>query len=219
LHGTLRLSPIHRSSAPGAGFGSSTSDIAAAFQAILDELDLSDALHPDQLSRLAVAAEGASDPLFHKKEAVLFASRLGVVIEPLGGNLPPMRCLTFDLNVPRITRNIIRLEQQRGYEKSHIIQARDILETVRTAIAHGDATRLGEAAIASARLHHRTIGFPRYAEVERLSRKIGSLGHCISHSGSVATYLFEPDFDDVENATQLVIATLAVNECIVHDVS
>src|SRR6266550_5067021 len=72
----------------GIGMGSSTSDVTATIRAVADYHGVS--LSPEEVGRLAVLAECASDSIMIDDRVVLFAHRDGVVLETLGHRLPPI---------------------------------------------------------------------------------------------------------------------------------
>ena len=72
----------------GVGMGSSTSDVTATIRAVADYYGV--VLSREQVGRLAVLAEFASDSIMIDDRVVLFAHRDGEVLETLGHRLPPM---------------------------------------------------------------------------------------------------------------------------------
>src|SRR3954471_15678448 len=92
---TLRTSPVAggrleiSSNVPhSVGMGSSTSDVTATIRAVADHHGLS--MCREDVGRLAVQAESASDSIMFDDRVVLFAHRDGVVLENLGHQLPPV---------------------------------------------------------------------------------------------------------------------------------
>src|ERR1700712_4481992 len=73
---------------PGIGMGSSTSDVTATIRAVADFHGV--VLAKDELAKLAVLAECASDSIMIDDRVVLFAHRDALVLETFGRQLPPM---------------------------------------------------------------------------------------------------------------------------------
>ncbi|MFE5797085.1 GHMP kinase [Streptomyces sp. NPDC056503] len=183
--GTLRLTgtvPL------GLGMGSSTSDVLATVRAVADAYGLR--LDPATTARLAVRAEGASDPLMLDDRPVLFAQREGRVLEVLGPALPALLvvgCLLGD-GAPVDTLSLPAPEAS-GAELRSYARLRDGL---RRAVADGDAALLGRVATASARRAQRVLRHPDFEALVALARRTGAVGVQISHSGSVAGVLHDP---------------------------
>ncbi|MEO7286099.1 MAG: GHMP kinase, partial [Jatrophihabitantaceae bacterium] len=78
----------------GIGMGSSTSDVTATIRAVADCHGIE--LSKEEVARLAVLAECASDSVMIDDRVVLFAHREGVVLETFGPQLPPMIVLGCD---------------------------------------------------------------------------------------------------------------------------
>ncbi|MFD8015847.1 GHMP kinase [Streptomyces sp. NPDC058955] len=184
--GTLRLTgavPL------GLGMGSSTSDVLATVRAVADAYGLR--LDPGTTARLAVRAERASDPLMLDARPVLFAQREGRVLDVLGPALPPLLvvgCLlgggapvdTLALPAPAAGAADLR-----AYAR-----LRDLL---RRALADGDTPLLGRVATESASRAQHVLRHPEFDALVALARHTGAVGVQISHSGSVAGVLHDPN--------------------------
>ncbi|MEU3605968.1 GHMP kinase [Streptomyces sp. NPDC035033] len=187
--GTLRLTgavPL------GLGMGSSTSDVLATVRAVADAYGLR--LDPGTTARLAVRAEGASDPLMLDDRPVLFAQREGRVLEVLGRALPPLLvvgCLLAG-GAPVDTLALPAPDADAADLRAYA-RLRDLL---RRAVADGDTALLGRVATASARRAQRVLEHPEFATLEALARRTGAVGVQISHSGSVAGVLYDPTAPD-----------------------
>ncbi|WP_107049402.1 GHMP kinase, partial [Streptomyces sp. NRRL F-5727] len=173
----------------GLGMGSSTSDVLATVRAVADAYGLR--LDPGTTARLAVRAERASDPLMLDARPVLFAQREGRVLEVLGPALPPLLvvgCLlgggapvdTLALPAPAADDADLRAYAH-------------LRDRLRRALADGDTALLGRVATASARRAQRVLGHPEFDALVALARRTGAVGVQISHSGSVAGVLHDPD--------------------------
>lgn len=177
--GELRVA---RTTAVGLGLGSSTADVLAAVRAVADCAGVE--LDADTVARLAVAAEGASDPLWSDRP-ILFAHRHGHVIEELGEALPAMllvRCVlggpvdTLSLP-PSGTGGVAEYEELRGL--------------LRRAVAAADAAGVAAVATRSALLNQTRHYKPGLDRLIAVAERGGALGVQVAHSGNVAGLLFE----------------------------
>ncbi len=171
------------------GFGSSTSDVIAAVRAVAAALNY--AVSPDDVARLAVEAETASDSTMFGHRAVLFAQREGAVLEDLGGRLP--RALVVGFNTDRSGYGVDTLNLPPArYSWQEIELFRPMLGLLRRAVREGDPVLLGRVTTASARVSQRHLPKPHFDEFERLVERAGALGLQVSHSGSLVGLLFDP---------------------------
>lgn len=189
--GVLRLAgPVPA----GLGMGSSTSDVVAAVRAVADAWDV----HPDPraVARLAVAAEGASDPvMFDDPAPRLFAQRDGAVLEVLGPALPPLLVLgcLLDGGLPQDTP-----ADPPPVPPDPVVEAYEELRTrLRAAIRDGDPAGVAAVATRSARMRRPGQDLDRLLAAARAP---GVLGVQIAHSGCVAGLLVDPR-DDAAGAT------------------
>ncbi|WP_245769248.1 GHMP kinase [Streptomyces indicus] len=172
----------------GLGMGSSTSDVIAAVRAVADAFGV--ALAPDEVARLAVRAEQASDPLMLDDRPRLFAQRDGRVIEELGARLPALVVLGCALSGGRPVDTLALPapapdeEQIRVYERLRAL--------LRRAIRTDDRALTGRVCTASARLGQHRLAHPEFATVAALAGHSGAVGVQIAHSGCVAGLLFDP---------------------------
>jgi uncharacterized protein involved in propanediol utilization len=84
---------IMNSAPVGRGLGSSTSDVLAAIRAVGEAFAVEFTV--DEIARIAVVAETASDSLMFENSAVLFAQRDSEIIEDFGERLPGMHVPGF----------------------------------------------------------------------------------------------------------------------------
>ncbi|MFI6875233.1 GHMP kinase [Streptomyces sp. NPDC050400] len=172
----------------GLGMGSSTSDVLAAVRAVADAFALR--LAPGTVTRIALRAELACDPLMLDDRPRLFAQRHGRVLEVLGEALPPVVVVgcalaggapvdTLALPAPSCTDDDI-----------------DTYESLRThmrrAVRDRDPRLLGHVATASARLGQLRLRQAGFDTLTALADRAGAVGVQIAHSGSVAGVLFDP---------------------------
>ncbi|NMD58140.1 MULTISPECIES: GHMP kinase [Tsukamurella] len=176
--GELRVT---RTTAVGLGLGSSTADVLAAVRAVADcagaELDA------ETVARLAVAAEGASDPLWADRP-ILFAHRHGHVIEELGAVLPPMLLVRCVLGGPVDTLAL------RPTGAGDVEEYEDLRALLRCAVAAGDAAGVAAVATRSAVLNQSRHYKPGLGRLIAAAERGGALGVQVAHSGNVAGLLF-----------------------------
>jgi uncharacterized protein involved in propanediol utilization len=173
----------------GHGLGSSTADVTAAIRAIAHACGRR--LAPERIARLAAQAEIASDPLMFDGAALVFAPREGAVVERFDKPLPPMELLS--VRDPANGGGVDTLGgAPRRYGRKELARCEALLDTLREAIARGDAGSIGSVATASARLNQRFVPKPRLDELEALGRDHGAIGVQVAHSGTVMGLLFAP---------------------------
>ena len=186
--GSLRLS----GGAPtGLGLGSSTSDVTAAVRAVCAAFGVDPT--PATVARIAVKAEGASDPLMWEGgRALLFAQREGRVLEDLGAPLPPMvvvGCLTGG-GAPVNTLGL-RTRVDRDAAAVH----ERLRTALRAAVAAQDAAEVGRIGTQSALLNQRVLPKPELGTIRGVARLSGAVGVQVAHSGNVAGVLFDARAD------------------------
>jgi uncharacterized protein involved in propanediol utilization len=171
----------------GIGMGSSTSDVTAVIRAVADYHGVS--LSREEVGRLAVLAEVASDSVMIDDRVVLFAHRDGVVLETFGHRLPPMVVIGCDMDPGRAVETLaLTLADYSDREAGEFQVLRGAL---RRAIATEDVALLGKVATASARINQRYLPKPGLEELIELSRRHGGAGVQIAHSGTVAGLVFD----------------------------
>lgn len=172
----------------GLGMGSSTADVVAAIRAVADAHGA--ALATDEVARLAVRAETASDSIMHGDLAVLFAQREGIVLEHLGPALPPLEVLSVN-TAPGALVDTVK-QPPAEYDEWEIQAFRPLRGMLRRAIRTGDAALLGRVATASARISQRHLPKPAFEEINAIAASTGALGIQVAHSGTVVGLLFDP---------------------------
>jgi uncharacterized protein involved in propanediol utilization len=176
----------------GIGMGSSTSDVTATIRAVANYHGVF--LSPEEVGRLAVAAECASDSIMIDDRVVLFAHRDGLVLETFGPALPSMIVLGCDTDPGRV---VDTLAMRPAEHDEHEVAAFGVLRAaLRRAIALGDVGLLGRVATASTVLNERYLPKPRLAELLALLRTHGGCGIQVAHSGTVAGLIFAPGARD-----------------------
>ncbi|MBR8743067.1 GHMP kinase [Nocardiopsis sp. MG754419] len=171
---------------PGLGMGSSTSDVTAAVRAVSAGLGVE--LPPHVVAEVAVAAEGASDPIMFGERPLLFAQRRGRVLEELGAALPELAvvgCLTG-------SGHPVDTLALRGTARAGDIAVYERLRAaLRTAIAENDAAGLGRVCTESAILNQRVLPKDELGTLREAARSCGAVGIQVAHSGNVAGLLFD----------------------------
>jgi uncharacterized protein involved in propanediol utilization len=189
----------------GIGMGSSTADVTAAIRAVADYHGV--ALSVEQVARLAVSAECASDSVMIDRRVVLFAHRDGVVLESLGDQLPPMTVLGCDTDPTGAGVDTLALRPAE-YDARELVVLEALRAALRHAVATGDVALLAEASTESARLNQRFLAKPLEQRLE-LGDGCGALGIQVAHSGTVAGLIFDPRLPDTESNVAAARAGLA----------
>jgi uncharacterized protein involved in propanediol utilization len=171
----------------GHGFGSSSADVVATIRAVCDLLDV--AITPHELARLAVAAEVATDPLMFD-EVVLFAQRVGLVIDGLGRRLPQLRVLGFHSastasGVDTVGQPAIQysIEERREFTR--------LRGQLVSAVRDGDAEGLGRVATGSTEICRRYLAVERLDAFMEIAAAVGAVGLQVAHSGDIAGLIFD----------------------------
>ncbi|MGI8540996.1 MAG: kinase [Rubrobacteraceae bacterium] len=174
----------------GWGMGSSTSDVVASIRAVADSSG--EELAPEAIARLAVEAEGASDPVMFGDRALLFAHREGRIVEDLGGTLPPLEVVGVFCS-PDSNGTVETLDLPGPcYGRREITAFAALLRLLRRAVRERNARLVGEVASASARINQRHLPKPGFERLMEVACQTGALGLNVAHSGCVAGLLFDP---------------------------
>jgi uncharacterized protein involved in propanediol utilization len=176
------------------GFGSSTADVVATIRAVCSAADSS--LDAEDMARLAVESETASDPLMFD-HAVLFAQRDGVVLEDFAAHLPPLEVLGFATGAREVGVPTLALPPAR-YNAEEVEEFEQLRRQLREAIAGADVNGVGRVATASARINQRHLPVDDFEQLARIADRAGAAGLQVAHSGDIAGLLFEPSGPDVE---------------------
>ena len=172
----------------GLGLGSSTSDVVAAIRAVCNAYCVP--MDSRRVARLAVAAEGASDPIMFE-EGVLFAPRRGRVLQRWAGGLPAFLVVSIDTDPGRGGVDTLSIPVPQ-YTAAELDQYEELILRARMAFREHDAVALAAVATRSAELNQRFLPMRGFAQLLALTRRPGCLGLQISHSGTVAGLLFDP---------------------------
>jgi uncharacterized protein involved in propanediol utilization len=171
----------------GVGMGSSTSDVTATIRAVADYHGVS--LSAEEVARLAVAAECASDSIMIDG-VVLFAQRDAIVLETFGQRLPPMVVVGFDTEPGGAGVDTLA-HHPAEYSGSEIAAFGVLRAALRRAVARGDVALLGRVATASARINQRFLPKPGLDKLIEECRALGGTGLQVAHSGTIAGFLFD----------------------------
>jgi uncharacterized protein involved in propanediol utilization len=171
----------------GIGMGSSTSDVAAVITAVADYHGVT--LSREEVGRLAVLAEVASDSVMIDDRVVLFAHRDGLILETLGHRLPPMIVVGCD-TAPGQAIETLGLPPA-DYSDKEAGEFQALRGALRRAIATEDVALLGKVATASARINQRYLPKPGLEALIELGLRHGGAGLQIAHSGTVAGLIFD----------------------------
>ena len=171
----------------GIGMGSSTSDVTATIKAVADYHGVW--LSREEVGRLAVLAEVASDPVMIDDRVVLFAHRDGEVLETFGHRLPPMIVIGCDTDPGRAIETLAL--PPADYTDAEAGEFQVLRGALRRAIAAEDVSLLGKVATASARINQRYLPKPGLEVLIELCLRHGGAGLQIAHSGTVAGLIFD----------------------------
>jgi uncharacterized protein involved in propanediol utilization len=172
----------------GMGMGSSTADVTAAIRAIADFHGVTPSA--EKISKIAVRAEWASDPIMIDDEAVLFAQREGVVLETFGHTLPGMIVVGCNADPGAACIDTLALAPAK-YSVSDIEHFSFLRAELRVAVVNGDVARLGMVATCSALISERFLPKPALEFLLDVSRSCGGCGVQVAHSGTVAGVIFD----------------------------
>lgn len=197
--GTLRVEttiPI------GWGMGSSTSDVIAAIRATADGLGV--ALHTEEVARLAVAAETASDSIMFGDRALLFAQRDALVIEDFGAHFPSFDVLGFNAGNAVDTLSFTPAQ----YDDRDIERFEELRALLREGFQAVCPERVAHVATASARINQRFLPKSEFDRLLSTIDSVGAVGLQVAHSGSVVGVLFDGNQEDVEARIEKARAAL-----------
>ena len=179
---------IECSVATGVGLGSSTCDVVAAIRAVCAAYGV--AVEPDVVARIAVAAEGAVDPIMFDREVVLFAQRQGRVLERFGLWIPSYVVVSVDTDVGTGGVDTLSLPPPR-YTDAELEAFEGLVARSRAAFERRDAAAIAVVATESATMNQRFVALRGFCEIVALAEEFGALGVQIAHSGTVAGILFD----------------------------
>ncbi|WP_194389566.1 kinase [Bradyrhizobium sp. CCBAU 51765] len=192
----------------GAGMGSSTSGVVASIRAIAKSVAACRGsrviMTPHLQAKLAVAAEHASDSLMFDctSSTVLFAHRVGRVVQFFNGPLPQMYILGFDTGAANGGIGTDRLPRAR-YSRDQIAAFGCALAVLERAIAEQSVTLAGRvatfSAIQSETALQNPLKKPKFDELLRIKEDTGSAGIVVAHSGTVAGLIFDPNLADLRS--------------------
>lgn len=192
LGGTVELTTSARI---GGGEGSSTVDCTATARAVLKALRLS--MADDQLGRIIVEAEGASDgTMFSPARAVIWGSRTGKVLRMLDGALPTNLQLSFEFGT-RFRVNTLSLSLP-DYTPPELGDLQVLAAMVNRAVREQSVGMLGTAATGSALLNDRYHPKPRLSEALRVAEEVRAAGLVVAHTGSLGALMFDPATRDLD---------------------
>lgn len=171
----------------GHGYGSSTADVIASIRAATAAVGKR--IPPSIISKLAVAAETATDATAFEDEALLFAHREGTVIEHFGGSLPPFWLIGFRPDDSQTVDTLELVPARYGLEE--IQTFRTLRAMVARAVQDVDLALLGRAARISATINQRFLPKSGFEFVERYCDRIEALGFQVAHSGTLCGLLLD----------------------------
>ncbi len=194
-----------RSAVPrGRGYGSSTVDVAGTLYGVGAALT---GTPPDPVTvgRLAVLVEPTDSTL--APGLALFAHRTAAFLEVLGP-APALEVIVLDPGGEVDTEAFNRALNLAALKRL-APQHREAFALLRDGIGSQDAEAVGQAATISALAHQAVLPNPLVEAACRLARKVGALGVCRAHSGTLAGLLWNPTAGDVDDVAAWVARRLA----------
>lgn len=179
----------------GIGMGSSTADVTAAIRAIAAYHGVTPS--PAVVGRIAVQAECASDPIMIDDGVALFAQREGVVLETLGRRLPGLTVVGC-VAAPDVSGVDTLALEPAAYSAADLDAFAVLRSILRSAVATGDAAKVGSVATSSARISQRFILNPALELLLDVCHSSGGCGVQVAHSGTVAGVIFDPRRPDAD---------------------
>jgi uncharacterized protein involved in propanediol utilization len=173
----------------GIGMGSSTADVTATIRAIAKFHGATPSA--EEIARVAVRAELASDSIMIDDRVALFAHRDGVVLESFGPRLPPMLVIGCRADPGADEIDTVALTPA-AYSPADVRTFGNLRAELRAAIASGDVARLGSVATASAEISQRFLAKPSFECLLDICRCCDGCGVQVAHSGTVAGIIFDP---------------------------
>ena len=170
---------------PGGGAGASTAALVALARAAAAGTG-GPAPEAAALARLAVALEGASDPLMHARPAgLLWASRQGRAVRRLPD--PP----AFD-----VVAGFAGPPSRTDPADARFANIADLVAPWAKAAARGDRRALAGLATRSAERNARLRGGPPLAPLTAAAARTGALGIAAAHTGPARALLYAPGQGD-----------------------
>lgn len=190
--GTGGVLHLENGAPAGIGAGSSTLDVVATIRAVADVYG--DPLPAETVAKLAVAAEGASDPIMFPASSVpVFAFRRATVPRWLPRSLPPLRVLGFCDGGP-----VESLGMRRRFTPVRLAEYAALIERLCDAIERRDVVSLGEVSSTSARLSQEHLRKEKLDMAFDIAARHGAAGVAVAHSGSLTGLLFDPHATDCD---------------------
>jgi uncharacterized protein involved in propanediol utilization len=189
----------------GIGMGSSTADVTAAIRAIADFHSVTPTA--EEIGRIAVRAESASDSIMIDDRIVLFSHREGIVLEAFGRRLPSMIVVGCVADPDRRSIDTLALPLA-AYTEADIETFRSLRSELRAAVAAGDVARLARVATSSALINQRFLPKPAFDFLLDLCKRTGGYGIQVAHSGTVAGVIFDSRRDDVIGSVDRCVTSM-----------
>lgn len=206
-----------RSSLPvSRGFGSSTSDVTATIDAVLNAAGVN--LSAPERASLAVQAEIASDPLMFDR-VTLFAHREGRLLEDFETPFPQIAVLGLSTSSDGTGVDTLKHPPAR-YSAEELHWLRGLRTALRNALQSEDVEGIAWVASMSAQINQRHLPVPRFNSLLRLVENTPALGIQVAHSGDIAGLLFPADTaPEVLAGVRVQLAQLGIAETWIHVVS
>ncbi|MBT3352213.1 MAG: kinase [Nitrospinaceae bacterium] len=172
------------------GLGSSSSDVVAAVRAVASSFKIR--LSPEEISRISIQAEIASDPLAWGRRFLHFAQREGRVIDEMPSPIPAFEIVGFNADPMGGGVDTLGLAPP-AHTDAEVRLFDDLLGQFRRGIEKQDIEAIATVATQSAKLNQRFMKLNGFELLEDMVHRIGALGLQIAHSGTVVGFLFPPN--------------------------
>lgn len=184
----------------GAGYGSSTADVIATIRAVADAWGVR--LPRLTESKIAIAAEMASDAVAFAEQPTLFAHRAGDLIEIFAGDFPELSIVGFNTGDPVVETSSFPPAR---YSSIEIEQFRVLRAITAHSIRAGDGKLLSRVASESAIINQRHHPLTRFREIQEIAKLTAAWGVQIAHSGNIAGLIFSSsDPKSIDRAIDLL---------------
>jgi len=169
----------------GFGCGSSTADVVATIKAVSNAFAIN--LSEEEIGRLAVEIETASDPIMYRNPMILFAQRKGIVLRRFESKIPDFDILGFSTSGQGVDTLALEPINYTNYE---IQEFENMVDLVNVAALTKDPKYLGIAAYKSALICQKYRPKPFYDVFANIVEDGMALGCQVSHSGTVVGFIF-----------------------------
>ena len=175
------------------GMASSTADITGSCQAVASLLGKR--VTPSQIAHIAAEIEPTDGIMY--EGVVCFDHTTGTLLENLGYP-PPMKLLIVDPGGTVDTTAFNRRKDLDILRRANEEVVQEAYFLVKEGIKKRNTELIGMGATISSICNQTILYKPQLKMVISLSKKVGALGVCVAHSGTVMGILLPPDFSAMD---------------------